>query len=689
MSAHDDNSIALNTTEDFSKEVIATKRTGNDSKPAETTATRANEVSNMYTNRITSFVSNDDVTRAEVIWAMKCILSRFSMNASTDIKDVFLMMFSDSSIAKKLSMGSTKLSYYITFGLAPFFRDKLLHNLRSCSRIVVCFDEALNKIAQKGQMDIVIRFWDAQSKSVAVRYLNSAFMGHADAKSVLASFKEAMVGISLTKLLQVSMDGPAVNWKFLELLSKEEHMTLIEMGSCGLHVVHGAFQTGHSASGWNVNSYLRAMYGLFKDSPARRADYISIAGSTVFPTKFCQVRWIENVDVSQRALEVLPYVKKYVTDPSTKLPKTQTCESVRMLCSDKLAVAKISFFSSVGAVCETFLRRYQSSAPMAPFLYDDIGHLLRSLMNRFVKKAVLKEADTVFKLCKINVSSKESRCTYNEVDIGVAATKALNAGKLADNEKMAFRMQCLEFLCAMVSKIVERSPLKYEIVRSISCFVPSTIATSQVTAERRMKKLVEVLYEAGHISAITADKSKEQFTALCSKASNDLNAKFSGFVRAEHRLDKFYYDLIGNDVEFSELFAVLQIVLILSHGNASVESGFSINKQFLVENLHEESLVAQRIVHDHINAVGGLQSVNIDKSLLQFVKGSHHKYTQALEQKRKERSDAEKEIAAKKRIGSEVKKLIAKKAKLEESIAQEKNKIDMEIAELQKNFTAT
>ena len=87
--------------------------------------------------------------------------------------------------------------------------------------------------------------------------------------------------------------------------------------------------------------------------------------------------------------------------------------------------------------------------------------------------------------------------------------------------------------------------------------------------------------------------------------------------------------------------------------------------------------------------MGGLQSVNIDKSLLQFVRGSHHRYTQALEQKRKERSDAEKEIAAKKRIGSEVKKLIAKKAKLEESIAQEKNKIDMEIAELQKNFTAT
>jgi len=35
-------------------------------------------------------------------------------------------------------------------------------------------------------------------------------------------------------------------------------------------------------------------------------------------------------------------------------------------------------------------------------------------------------------------------------------------------------------------------------------------------------------------------------------------------------------DLIGNDKDSAELWTVIRQVLILSHGNASVESGFSV-----------------------------------------------------------------------------------------------------------------
>jgi len=42
------------------------------------------------------------------------------------------------------------------------------------------------------------------------------------------------------------------------------------------------------------------------------------------------------------------------------------------------------------------------------------------------------------------------------------------------------------------------------------------------------------------------------------------------------------------------------MVLILSHGNAAVESGFSVNKELLVENMEEETIVAQRVVFDAI-----------------------------------------------------------------------------------------
>ena len=110
-------------------------------------------------------------------------------------------------------------------------------------------------------------------------------------------------------------------------------------------VIHGAMQYCHKASGWAVNAYLRALYGFFKDSPARRADYIAIIGSIVFAHKFCQVRWVENVAVAERALKIIPNVRKYLKETKT-LPKTTTCDNVKALCEDRLAEAKISFFLS-------------------------------------------------------------------------------------------------------------------------------------------------------------------------------------------------------------------------------------------------------------------------------------------------------------------------------------------------------
>ena len=458
------------------------------------------------------------------------------------------------------------------------------------------------------------------------------------------------------------------------------------MGSCGLHVIHGAFQTGHKASGWNVNGYLRAMYRLFKDSPAQRAVYTEVTGSKTFPKKFCTVRWIENVAVAERALELLPNVNKFADSAmkSKTSCATITSATVKTLSRDKLAAAKISFFASVAAQCEPFLKKYQTQAPLAPYLYDEIGQLLRTLMKRVVKKSILEKAESVSQLVKIDVTKKDTRCNYKEVDVGVAATKSLTEVKLSDAERMGFRMECLEFLSSMVAKIIERSPLKYAVTRAISCLVPSTVCSVRVLAEKRMKNLAQIMYDKGNITAVTADKCKSQFSDLYQKASGNLHTKFSSFSSRCDRLDAFYYDIIGQDIEFVELFSVVCLVLTLSRGNASVESGFSVNSDMLVENLHEDSLVAQRTVYDAVQAEGGVTSVNIDKPLLMYVRGSHARYQAALECKRKATSELDQKTAAKKKACEQIKVLQTKKAKFMEEAATESRKVDMEIAELQK-----
>lgn len=147
--------------------------------------------------------------------------------------------------------------------------------------------------------------------------LTSCFLGRTRAEELVSAFKSATDVLSQTRILQISMDGPNVNMKFLrdikqELCDSNDGRRILEVGSCGLHVVNGAFKTGHASTGWQLVEFLRAMYNLFKYVPARRAEYARITESNIYPLKFCAVRWLENVRVISRALEVLPYLKVYV-----------------------------------------------------------------------------------------------------------------------------------------------------------------------------------------------------------------------------------------------------------------------------------------------------------------------------------------------------------------------------------------
>ncbi len=54
------------------------------------------------------------------------------------------------------------------------------------------------------------------------------------------------------------------------------------LGSCGLHTVHGAYKAGFKEVKWPMQKVLLACHNFFNDSSARRADFIEITGYSVF-----------------------------------------------------------------------------------------------------------------------------------------------------------------------------------------------------------------------------------------------------------------------------------------------------------------------------------------------------------------------------------------------------------------------
>ena len=263
-------------------------------------------------------------------------MQHFSIRGSGASTFLFKKMFPNCEEALKMQLGKTKVSYFIVHGIAPYYQIQLKKMCFNCSQYVVGFDESFNKIAQRGQMDISIRFWDSDSGEAVTRYYTSAFLGHATAEVLLETFLKALDDLDLQKLLQVSMDGPNVNKKFLRLLNEfltndSGNSKLLDLGSCGLHALNNAFKNVIKSVQWDVTKFLSAIHYLFHNIPSRRADFMHYTKTEIFPFKFCAVRWLENSSCAERAMNVLPSIIKYI-ETCKKVKKEPKCDSYETIC---------------------------------------------------------------------------------------------------------------------------------------------------------------------------------------------------------------------------------------------------------------------------------------------------------------------------------------------------------------------
>ena len=84
------------------------------------------------------------------------------------------------------------------------------------------------------------------------------------------------------------MDGPSDNIKMQRYLANERSAeiqdapSLINIGVCNLHVVHGAFCTGLKVTGWKLDDVFKAMYSFFKNTYKRRTDFVEVTGTGMF-----------------------------------------------------------------------------------------------------------------------------------------------------------------------------------------------------------------------------------------------------------------------------------------------------------------------------------------------------------------------------------------------------------------------
>ena len=105
------------------------------------------------------------------------------------------------------------------------------------------------------------------------------------------------------------------------------------------------------------------------------------------------------------------------------------------------------------------------------------------------------------------------------------------------------------------------------------------MASNPDNATKMFQQVLQILIENKWKTAEEAYTVLAQYRKFVFDAKKYHTAKFSSFKSGEDRLDSFLSEILQMQVEYQDLQLTMQLPLTLSHGQATVGRGFSVNKE--------------------------------------------------------------------------------------------------------------
>ena len=134
---------------------------------------------------------------------------------------------------------------------------------------------------------------------------------------------------------------------------------------------------------------------------------------------------MEDQKVAERLCSIWEYIKNMTkyreTLPKSKLPKCKGYNTVVERTKDELTLAKLEFFGYIASLLQNILLKYQTDAPMIPFLFEDLFSIAKSLMDLIIKPDVLSSIVNGSQLQNFDFIEKESFLPLKSITIGFTA----------------------------------------------------------------------------------------------------------------------------------------------------------------------------------------------------------------------------------------------------------------------------
>ena len=119
-------------------------------------------------------------------------------------------MFTDSNIAKSITVRVDKMKHVVNCGIAPDFKSILTDSVKKAKEFVALFDESLNGQTQNSEMDILIRHFDDTESIIKVHYLTS-HSAHTDLYQEFSSALKNLMATNCFRFLWMDLTSSQIS----------------------------------------------------------------------------------------------------------------------------------------------------------------------------------------------------------------------------------------------------------------------------------------------------------------------------------------------------------------------------------------------------------------------------------------------------------------------------------------------
>ena len=273
----------------------------------------------------------------------------------------------------------------------------------------------------------------------------------------------------------------------------------------------------------------------------------------------------------------------------------------------------------------------------------------------------------------------ENHLVYKELEIGEQTRREI--GKFSEEKQKKFVLEAKSFLIAVTKHLVNKLPLDNIILRT------SKVLKPDARSEDWTLKAIKILAKKLNVS-VDLDKLADEWKLYqLETIPEDWYREFEEpqkFIRVDHFWRKVddLKDVMG-ERKFPSIMKVVKAALILGHGNAEVERGFSESGKSVTDErvrLSEASVNGIRATNDGLKAFKGPGSVPITKQLLQLGRSAHAHYVMRLDKERKEKEEAQNQLILQREQALQMEAQ-------EQQLAKEKNDLQSKEKELERQET--